>query len=57
MGQQQVVNGRRVKPEFIGIVLFEFTATLVEPAVNKDALAGAFEQVAGTGYPPGRTMK
>jgi len=57
MRQEQVVNGRRVKSEFIGIVLFEFAAALVKPAVNKDALAAALKQVTGTGYSLGRTMK
>jgi hypothetical protein len=57
MGQEQVVNGRRVKPEVIGIVLFDFAATLVESAINKDTLAATFKQVTGTGYPLSRTMK
>ena len=55
--EEQVVNGRRVKTEVIGIVLFDFAATLVEPAIDKDALAATFKQVTGTGYTLGRTMK
>ena len=57
VGQQQVVDGSRIKAEVVGIVLFQFTATLVEAAVNEDALAGTFQQVTGTGDTLCRTMK
>jgi hypothetical protein len=57
MSQEQVVNGRHVKPEVIGIVFLDFSATLVEPAINKDTLAATFKQMTGTGYTLGRTMK
>ena len=48
MGQQQVVDGGRVEAEGIGVFLVQFASALVESAVDEDALAGAFDEMAGT---------
>ena len=49
MGQQQIIDAGRVKPEIIGVFLVQFSAALVEAAVDEDTLAGAFNQVARPG--------
>ena len=49
VGQQQVVDIGRIKTEILRIFLLEFMASLVQPAVDENAFAAAFNQVAGSG--------
>jgi hypothetical protein len=47
VGEQYVVDGGGVKAENSGIFLVQFAATLMQPAIDKDALARAFDQMTG----------
>ena len=49
MGQQQVVDLRRVETEGLGILLGQLPPTLEHAAVDEDALAVAFDEMAGAG--------
>lgn len=49
MGQQQKIDRRPVKTEFIRILLGQLAPTLVHTAVNQYALACAIQQMAGSG--------
>jgi hypothetical protein len=57
MGQQQVVDGDRVEPERLGVILVQVLAALEHAAVDKDSLTGAFDEVAGTGNLPVCTVE
>jgi hypothetical protein len=43
MGQQDVVDARSIEPERVRILLVQFTAALVQPAVDQDPLAGTLD--------------
>jgi hypothetical protein len=49
MGEQDVIDGRRIEAKRRGVVFAEFMSALMQPAVDQYALAGAFQQMAGTG--------
>jgi hypothetical protein len=50
VGEQYKIYALRIKPEVVGIVLGDLAAALIEPAIDEDALAGAVDEVAGTGH-------
>ena len=49
MGQQNVVDAGRIESERLRIFLVQFAATLVQPAVDQDPLAGTLDHVTRTG--------
>ena len=49
MGEQDIVDARRIEPEGLRILLVKLMATLVKPAVDQDALAGALDHVTRAG--------
>lgn len=44
--QQQDVDGGRLEPEGLGVILVQFVTALEHAAVDQDALAGALDKVA-----------
>ena len=48
--QQQVIDLSRIKTEVLGIFFFQFATTLIQTAIDQDAVASTFDQVAGTGH-------
>jgi hypothetical protein len=50
VGQQQKVDRRWFKAERLGVFFRELATTLVQAAVNQDALAGALHHMAGAGH-------
>jgi hypothetical protein len=57
MGEQYVVDTGGIKAERFGIFLVEFSAALMEPAVDQDPLPGAFDQMTGARDTSIGTMK
>ena len=49
MGEQHIVDGGGVEAERSGILLVQFAAALMQPAIDQDALARAFDQMTGAG--------
>jgi hypothetical protein len=48
--QQHEVDGGRIEPEVAGIIIGDLAAALKQSAVDEDALAGAFDEVARAGH-------
>jgi len=57
MRQQQVVDICGLKSERLSVFLKDFTATLVQAAINQNLVAGTLNQVTGTGDIPIRTVE
>ena len=49
VGEQHVVDGGGIKAERSGVLLVQLAATLMQPAIDEDALARAFDQMTGAG--------
>jgi len=45
MSQQDLVDAGSIESERVRILLFQFVATLVQPAVDQDPLAGTLNHV------------
>ena len=57
MGQQYIIDARGIKAERFGVLLVQLAATLIQPAVDQDPLAGAFNQMTGAGDVAIRSME
>lgn len=55
--QQYVIDAGGVKAERFGVLLVQLAATLIHSAVDQDPLPGAFNQMAGAGDVPIRSME
>jgi hypothetical protein len=50
MGQQQKVDFCWLEAEWLAVFFIDFATALIQAAVDQDTLAGALNQVAGSGY-------
>jgi len=57
VGDQEKINPGRVIAFRIPVALFYLPASLVHPAVNREAVGPRFQHVAGAGDGPGRPQK
>ena len=57
MGQQYVIDAGNIKAERFGVFLVQLAAALIQPAVDQNPLAGAFDQMTGARNAAIRTME
>ena len=57
MGQQQEVYGCRVEAKIFAVLLGQFTASLVETAIDEYTLTGTFDEMTGSCHIPVCTVK